>query len=121
VYNPHCVITAIRASLGTLGPEFFELLLMFGEKVLLAAETKTQGEGSLTRVFRELSETKSRLVKVNSYGHVSLLEKIQHGFLSFNQDAIAILAEITQLDRYEDIQHFIDQIPDAPCVSIERS
>jgi hypothetical protein len=45
--------------------------------MLLAAETETQGEGSLIRVFRELYETKSRLVKVNSYGHLSLLEKIQ--------------------------------------------
>jgi hypothetical protein len=120
MYNLHCAIAAIRASSGTLGLESHELLLTFGEKVLLAAETETQGEGSLIRVFREPYEIKSILMKVNSYGHVSLLEKVQHSFLRFNQDAIAILAEITQLDQSEDIQRLVDHIPDAFYVAIER-
>jgi hypothetical protein len=47
--------------------------------------------------------------------------EIQHSFLRFSQDAIAILAEITQLDQSEDIQCFVDQIPDIFCVAIERN
>jgi hypothetical protein len=60
-------------------------------------------------------------VKVNSYGHISLLEKIHYSFIRFNQDAIAILGEITRLDQSEEVQRFVDEIPIAFCVAIEKN